>query len=614
PWPEPPETEDWGRPPRVGEDGFLQYRLALATILAMRRMSEIVNHYDRAEEIAGPFVDEKKDLIMDWYENLDIPVSPWPGTGLKEYKDVVFKLNNNGKQDLFLRTEQSGWPGGNECGSEGGPVKFAEWDLTAPNPNRYQWRVYFDSARNEFQIRSEHCAIYADEHYWSVKWKHFYIAGLASSNAFTCAFSTANKQYDVGKENKCNHRYLAENWDWAVKQGFYHPMANSICKAVYDKCRAELKEHMVELQSQWGESVGYNRGPLQPNVAWFRSGTFDLVSKTWPNYIFGGIGATLSGTGLSEVTESGHGANKEVTALKGTTLDSINFGDVIKTVFTICSVTRYTGGAFGRILNGEGADWLHGHHGWSNGGKAGVAHYQGWKTKSDGTNVNPITDWVVMCGTNAGSQLKLVNGVSKGTADGGQGGVTLWINGGKYMPEESSDFAVAEVMVWDRGLTSDEMYSASNYLVKKFGVGTVTEVWKAEIPINLSPAMSGNDVLGQIQFPNALVLRQDNSSGIKTFSKYKILNLGNFPGNEEVNKGPWRYKAGDKFRYDYSGEVPARGNAKTDSTDICHHCIKFQSILDAPQATTMAISPQSPCKLAISLSTYLLGGLQASGC
>ncbi|EJK69059.1 hypothetical protein THAOC_09722, partial [Thalassiosira oceanica] len=36
PWPQPPESEDWGRPPRVGEDGILPYRLALATILAVK--------------------------------------------------------------------------------------------------------------------------------------------------------------------------------------------------------------------------------------------------------------------------------------------------------------------------------------------------------------------------------------------------------------------------------------------------------------------------------------------------------------------------------------------------------------------------------------------------
>ncbi|EJK52936.1 hypothetical protein THAOC_27726, partial [Thalassiosira oceanica] len=36
PWPQPPESEDWGRPPRGGEDGFLPYHLALASILAVK--------------------------------------------------------------------------------------------------------------------------------------------------------------------------------------------------------------------------------------------------------------------------------------------------------------------------------------------------------------------------------------------------------------------------------------------------------------------------------------------------------------------------------------------------------------------------------------------------
>ncbi|EJK77133.1 hypothetical protein THAOC_01054, partial [Thalassiosira oceanica] len=36
PWPKPQESEDWGRPPRVGKDGILPYRLALKTILAVK--------------------------------------------------------------------------------------------------------------------------------------------------------------------------------------------------------------------------------------------------------------------------------------------------------------------------------------------------------------------------------------------------------------------------------------------------------------------------------------------------------------------------------------------------------------------------------------------------
>ena len=201
-------------------------------------------------------------------------------------------------------------------------------------------------------------------------------------------------------------------------------------------------------------------------VAWFRSGTFDIGSRTWPNAVQGGTGATLSGNGLIRVSKTRHGAVGAVTALEGTTADKINFGNVIKPEFTICSVTRYTGGTKRRILNGEGVNWLHGQHD----GKAGVALYEGWKTKNDGTNVAPVTDWVVMCGTNAESQLKLVNGVDKGTANGGRGGGKLWVNGGLNMPAESSDFAIVEVMVWDRGLTSKEMYGVSDYLMNKFGI------------------------------------------------------------------------------------------------------------------------------------------------
>ena len=199
-----------------------------------------------------------------------------------------------------------------------------------------------------------------------------------------------------------------------------------------------------------------------PNVAWFESGTFDLEDGTWRNEIAGGTGAPLVGSGLNEVREAGHGAIRVVTALHGTTTDTIDFGDVIKTEFTICSVTRYTGDAKGRILNGEGANWLHGHHK----GHAGMAYYDKGIT-ADINNVEPNTNWVVMCGTNAGSQLKLVNGVDKGTGTGGQGGVRLLVNNGG---SQKSDFAIAEVMVWDRGLTDDELVAASDYLMNKFGL------------------------------------------------------------------------------------------------------------------------------------------------
>jgi hypothetical protein len=207
--------------------------------------------------------------------------------------------------------------------------------------------------------------------------------------------------------------------------------------------------------------------------AWYcsRTGAFDLASNTWQDCSGNGNTATLSGSGLVESRKAGHGATSEVLALSGTTSSVISFGAVIKSEFTVCSVTRYTGGAKQRILSGGGANWLHGHHAGGLGGIAGVAHYgrNTWVTAVQ-NHVSPNTNWLVMCGSNAGSQLKLVNGVDVGTtAAGGTGGVSLFVNGGDNSPEQSSDFAIAEVAVWPRGLTDVEMRGVSEDMMNRLG-------------------------------------------------------------------------------------------------------------------------------------------------
>eukprot|EP00964_Phaeocystis_antarctica_P013474 scaffold7377_cov79-Phaeocystis_antarctica.AAC.1 len=197
--------------------------------------------------------------------------------------------------------------------------------------------------------------------------------------------------------------------------------------------------------------------------AWYCSGAFHIASSTWQDCSGNGMTANLSGSGLAESRSAGHGATSEVLALSGTTSSVIAFGAVIQSEFTVCSVTRYiTGGAKERILQGD-ANWLHGH--WD--GHAGVAHYvTGFQTARQGS-VSPDTDWVVMCGTNAGSQLKLVNGVNVGTKAGGDGDQSLFVNDG-LRTSQLSDFAIAEVVVWPRGLTSEEMYRASDHLMNRF--------------------------------------------------------------------------------------------------------------------------------------------------
>jgi hypothetical protein len=124
----------------------------------------------------------------------------------------------------------------------------------------------------------------------------------------------------------------------------------------------------------------------------------------------------------------------------------------IPLTFTICSVTRYSGNAKGRILDGEGANWLHGHYN----GKAGVAYYNGWAT-SDSNNLTPKTDWLIHCGQNGGDGLQIINeGASIGTGTSGIGNVRLTIMDGGHR-NEVSDWQAMEIAVWNRALTSEEM-------------------------------------------------------------------------------------------------------------------------------------------------------------
>ena len=75
----------------------------------------------------------------------------------------------------------------------------------------------------------------------------------------------------------------------------------------------------------------------------------------------------------------------------------------------------------------------------------------------------PSDDWVIMCGSNGGANLKIANGVDVGCTGGGctggTGGTPLVINDGRAGAngdQQTSDFDVAEIIVWDRGLTAQE--------------------------------------------------------------------------------------------------------------------------------------------------------------
>ena len=150
---------------------------------------------------------------------------------------------------------------------------------------------------------------------------------------------------------------------------------------------------------------------------------------------------------VATATASGDGAANAVAHITGTTATDLLWPeDSIPTIVTVCSVTRYTGGARGRILHcldspTQSINWLQGHHN----AFRGHVYYSGLKTTS--SNVGVVDDWLVMCGTNAGATFPgniIMDHDEIGTADGGEGGCRLNVG---YT--QQSDWALHSVLIWD---------------------------------------------------------------------------------------------------------------------------------------------------------------------
>merc|ERR1719287_129908 len=174
---------------------------------------------------------------------------------------------------------------------------------------------------------------------------------------------------------------------------------------------------------------------------------------------------------MQSIEGSGNGAAGVVGSVKGDPTTKASFGQILSPQHTLCTITRYTGARKGRILNGGHGNWLHGHHG----GRAGVAHYNGWKTPVK-NQVNPITDWLVFCGQTGNDNAFRANGVDVTTAHGpaSWNKMGLTVNqGGCCGARETSDWAIAEVMVWNRELSCAELKEAEHYLLHRLTVGNV---------------------------------------------------------------------------------------------------------------------------------------------
>lgn len=220
--------------------------------------------------------------------------------------------------------------------------------------------------------------------------------------------------------------------------------------------------------------------PSKGMVAWFKS---EMAGSVWPSSVGDVVGHAERGPVRRQVA-AGFGADNPVTFITGAVAPDnagFNFGPALKKTFTICSVSRYAGRHAQRILSSRKHNLAHGH--WS--AQAPVAYYQSWRTdhkapphKAGNFAPSPAqvewdTDWVVLCGTSG--EARMIDG-QKRKIDSGKKHTTwkfdddLVINVGQNA-NSNSDFAVMEVITWDRALSVAEMEQTIDYLNWKLQVG-----------------------------------------------------------------------------------------------------------------------------------------------
>ena len=176
------------------------------------------------------------------------------------------------------------------------------------------------------------------------------------------------------------------------------------------------------------------------------------VAGQWQDVSGGNLHATIGGTVTTE-TLNGY------PILTGTTATNIVWPtDILPSTFTLVHYTRYKPtGTKRRIFAGDTTNWLNGFQ--SGGG--GKAHHNGWIGTSATTCPD---DWVLS--TSTGTTYRANKSLIGTTGAGNPNYDRLTINSGVY--GETSDWMCAEVLVYNRILTDDEVQQAEDYIFHKY--------------------------------------------------------------------------------------------------------------------------------------------------
>ncbi len=218
------------------------------------------------------------------------------------------------------------------------------------------------------------------------------------------------------------------------------------------------------LMYKWG--IRATTSPVTSGLIGYYTGESYVAGSQWTDVSGSGNHATiLKGTPVVNAFTSSSG----LVAVSGGTTAGITFpSGILPSTYTLFHLARYTNASANRrrIFDGviQSRNWLSGF--WN--GLSGVAHHLGFLTQTS-TDVHG-NNWVLSCDQNS---LYRSNGVNRTIASPGSPSFDqITINAGYHVTNyaESSEWACACVMVFNRTLTATEINQVEAFLNRRYNV------------------------------------------------------------------------------------------------------------------------------------------------
>jgi hypothetical protein len=233
----------------------------------------------------------------------------------------------------------------------------------------------------------------------------------------------------------------------------------SITNTVSDGSQNIAKTSEFSLTNLYG--VGYSGYPTSiPNLyAWYTPQSWSTTNNRWED-ISGNSRHTILTKGSITVGNSTDTNGRTIQCLIGSTTAGVRFPTtVLPTQFTLFHLTRYTGGTRGRIFDGIGVNytWFDGFHI----NKSGVSYRNAQLTPQLDVFVN---NWVLSSSQN---NIYRANGIQQNNAIPTGLSAQITINYGDAANVEPSDWACAEVIVYNRLLSIQEINLVEQYIRNK---------------------------------------------------------------------------------------------------------------------------------------------------